>query len=160
MEGLLISEVFMEVFNVVMRILHVLSAVLLVGGLAFFLIGVSPAMRLLDDGLRGQIMTLARRSYYKVSHAAISLLLLTGAWNWYVNIEAYRAVSNKAMLQGILGFKALLGIAIAVILFGEAFGVIKGKGTGATKLIVALGVVVIILAAIVRHLRMGVVVAG
>lgn len=150
----------MDVFNVVMRILHVLSAVMLVGGLSFFLIGVGPAMRLLDDDLRGQILTLARRSFYKVTHAAISLLLITGAWNWYVNIEAYRAVANRGLLQGILGFKALLGIVIAVILFGEAFGVIKGKGTGATKVIVALGVVVIILAAIVRHLRMGVVPVG
>ena len=106
----------MDVFNVVMRIVHVLSAVMLIGGLSFFLIGVGPAMRLLDDDLRAQILTLARRSFFKVSHAAISLLLISGAWNWYVNIEAYRAVANKGLLQGMLGFKALLGIAIAVIL--------------------------------------------
>ena len=150
----------MEALTVVMRILHILSAVMLVGGFTFLLVAMLPATRLLDEDLRKQIATLARRSFYKISHSAITLLLLTGAFNWYINFQDYRDVPNKGLVQGLLGMKALLGIVLAVLLFGEAFGVIKPKGQGLTKLVVVLGVIVIIMAAVVRHLRMGVPVAG
>ncbi len=144
----------MDEFNLVMRIVHVLSAIFLVGGLAFVLIGMIPATRLLDESLRANLVDAARRKFYKVSHSAIALLLITGGYNWWANTDLYRAAENRALLQALLGTKALLGVVIAAMLFAKSFGVIKPGSQTDSKVIVILGVVIVIMAAVIRHLRL------
>jgi uncharacterized membrane protein len=144
----------MEVLNVAMRVLHVVSAVMLVGGFAFLLVGMMPATKLLEENLRQQLIATARKKFYKISHAAITLLILTGVYNWMANTPIYREAANKGLLQGLLGTKSLLGLAIAVILFAASAGVFKKQTGGEVKWIVILGVVIIVMAAVVRHLRL------
>jgi uncharacterized membrane protein len=141
-------------FNLVMRIVHVLSAVFLIGGLGFVLIGLTPATRLLDESLRASLIDTARRKFYKISHSAIALLLITGAYNWWANADLYRAADNKALVQALLGTKALLGVIIAAMLFAKSFGVIKPGSQLDSKVVVILGVVIVIMAGVIRHLRL------
>ncbi|MBI1368997.1 MAG: hypothetical protein GC162_10130 [Planctomycetes bacterium] len=135
------------------RFLHLLSMAALIGGTLFMLAAMLPAMKLLDDSLKQSIIALARKRFMRIAHPAIALLILTGAWQWYRNVEIYRA-SNKA-LQGVLGMKVLIAMVIFGLIFAGAFGVLKGCPRKWAKITLALAIVVVILAAVVRAMRLG-----
>ncbi len=142
----------MEVFNVIVRILHIGSAIALLGGTVFFLVVLIPSLKLLDDGLRGSILQIARKRFYRISHPALVLLLLTGFYNFYLNLGIY-GKAHKAV-HALIGIKILLALAVVFIVFAQTFGVLKGCPIRWAKINLALGVTIVILAAIVRALRM------
>jgi uncharacterized membrane protein len=98
----------MEALVVLSRWLHVISAVLAVGG-AFFLRVVVPAgLAEADAASRDSVLRSLRRKFKVVVHAAATLLILTGAFNTWRNWEDYKL--RTGILHGLWGTHMLLGL--------------------------------------------------
>src|SRR5438876_3480500 len=70
--------------NVLSRWLHVLSAVILVGGIVFVGLALMPAMAGQEASVRQAVMGPVVRRFKILVHSAIGLLLLTGFYNFMV----------------------------------------------------------------------------
>lgn len=142
----------MEAVNVIARVLHVGSAIVALGGIAFMLGALCPALRTQDESVRAALQPLVKKRFMRMVHPAIALLILTGAYNWWLNIEAYRNASKA--IHGMIGTKMLLAIVMFAIVFAQAFGVVKGGTHRWMTINLVLGIAVITLAAIVRAMRL------
>lgn len=142
----------MDAINIVLRVLHVGSAIALLGGTLFFLVVMLPSLRLMEEGLRDSVLQIARKRFYRIAHPALLLLVLTGFYNFSQYLDDYKKASKA--VHGLLGVKILLALIILFIVFAQTFGVLKGCPKRWAKINLALGVVIVILAAIVRSLRL------
>lgn len=140
-----------QALNIAIRIVHILSAIALLGGTIFFLVVMIPAVRVLDEGLRGSILQFARKRFYRISHPALVLLLATGLYSYLTNLKVYDQVKAT---HGLIGAKILLWAAIATIVFAQSFGVLKGCPIRWARVNLVMGLLIVILAAVVRGLRM------
>ena len=103
----------MEVLVVLSRWLHVISAILAVGG-AFFLWFVVPTgLAEADAGSREKVLIALRRKFKTVVHACLGLLLLTGAFNSWRNFGDYtRLRESPALMHALWGMHILLGLVV------------------------------------------------
>jgi uncharacterized membrane protein len=128
-----------QALPIVIRVVHIGSAIALLGGAVFFLVVMLPAVKLLDEGLRSSILQLARKRFYRITHPAIVLLLVTGFYTYLVtNWPAYEKAPRQ--IHMLLGIKILLALAIMLILFAQTFGVLKGCPARWTKINIAMGI--------------------
>jgi uncharacterized membrane protein len=98
----------MEVLVVLSRWLHVISAILAVGG-AFFLRVVVPAgLAEADAASRDSVLRSIRRKFKTVVHPAAALLILTGAFNTWRNWGDYKL--RTGVMHGLWGAHMLLGL--------------------------------------------------
>ena len=142
----------MEVLNVVMRVVHIGSAIGLLGGTLFMLAALLPASGALDEEPRGSIRDLARRRFYRIAHPAILLLLISGGYNFAIQLDAYAEAGP--ITHGLLGIKIILALIIFAIVFAQTFGMLRERPGRWLAVNVSLGLLIIILAAIVRHVRL------
>ena len=140
--------------DTLLRFLHVGSAIALLGGTLFFLAVMIPSVRVLDDGLRTGILQAARKRFYRITHPALTLLILTGFYNYVKSLPAYDQAPKY--IHAILGAKILLALTVAAIVFAQSFGILKGCPIKYAKANLAMGILIILLAAAVRSIRMGV----
>jgi uncharacterized membrane protein len=131
------------------RVLHIGSAIALLGGTLFFLVVMIPSLKVMDEGLRASILQVARKRFYRISHPALLLLLLTGLYRFITDLPTY-----PRSVHPLIGTKILLAVSILFIVFGQTFGVIKGCPIKWARVNLTLGVLIVILAAIVRGLRL------
>jgi len=89
----------------------------------------------------------------KITHASILLLLATGVAQWVMLHDVYEQ-GNKALIASMLGTKVLIALGIFTIIFAQAFGVLKGPPGRWAKVGMVMGVLVVILAGVVRTLRL------
>lgn len=136
---------------ILIRVLHIGSAIALLGGTLYAVFTLGMALRVVDDGLRSSIVEASRRRFYRTSHPALVLLILTGFYSFFRDMTAYKEIGPIA--HGLLGVKILLAIIILAIVFGQTFKVLKGSPATWAKVNLTLGFVIVILAAIVRQLR-------
>lgn len=100
----------MDFIAILSRWLHVTSAIVAIGG-AFFLRVVLPmGTRPLDPEQQEGVLLRCRRGFKMVTHTAILLLLLTGAYNAYGNWGWYKA--NPPLMHGLFGVHVLLALAV------------------------------------------------
>lgn len=143
------------VLVVVMRYLHIVSAMIAVGGMAFVLFCVSPASRLLEENLRQSFLKLMHDRFLKVLWVVIATLVITGAFSWYSLNEAYREI--RPWGQALIGTKVLIAIVIFVIIWLRSMGIVGTTPKGAKRVLminIHLAAIVILLASILRYLRM------
>ncbi len=106
----------MSVLLSVLLAIHILSAVVWVGGMFFALVVLSPALKVLDAQPRLQLQMLTLKRFFLAVWHAMPLMLLTGwgmigaaGWNfaalpWYVN-----AMQGLALLMAGIFLWAFLG---------------------------------------------------
>lgn len=143
------------ILAVVMRYLHIVSAVLTVGGMSFILFCVTPAAKLLDEELRQSFLKAVHGRFMKVIWAAIVMLIITGAYSWMTLNDAYREI--RPWGQALIGTKVLLAAIMFVIVWLRSMGIIGQTPKGVRRVLMAnvhLAALVILLAAILRYLRM------
>ena len=100
----------MEVLVVLSRWLHVMSAILAIGGAFFLRIAVPPALAEADAGSRDAVLIALRRRFKRVVHICLGLLLLTGAFNTWRNWQDYKL--NTALMHAFWGTHMLLGLVV------------------------------------------------
>jgi uncharacterized membrane protein len=103
----------MSILIILSRYLHVISAVLAIGGLFFMRVILPLGLAQADPASRDAVFLRCRRGFKMVIHSAVLLLLLTGAYNTYSNWNDYKL--NTRLMHGLWGPHMLLGV-IAMIL--------------------------------------------
>lgn len=148
--------------NVLMRWLHVTSAVAAVGSLLVMRFAVVPALSGRADG--AELYGVIQRSLKKVLHSALGTALLTGFYNYgVVAAGALRKIrdTHSGTLPGLLGsYNAVIGVKmlLSFALFGMAIALLKPsdalpearKSALTTNVIV--GLLILALAAYLRRL--------
>lgn len=132
-----------------MRYLHIVSAMLVVGGICFMAFCLSPVMRLLDDGFSESWMKRVRERFHKVMWISIGGLTISGVYNWILSAGTYKAMGPKG--NALIGTKVLLAVIMFAMAWVGSLGAIKPKVVQMVN--IHLAAVVILLAAILRYLR-------
>jgi uncharacterized membrane protein len=136
---------------ILMRYLHIVSAVLAVGGMAFISLCLQPSVRLLEDNLRASVMKLVLRRFNFVVLAAVGGLVVSGTYNWVVLAPTYKEMGARGNM--LIGVKVLLAVAIFAVVFARTFGIIKPTRFW-HMFNLHLAAVVILLAAVLRYFRL------
>jgi hypothetical protein len=146
--------------NVLMRWLHVTSAVAAVGSLLIMRFAVVPALTGRADA--AEVYAAIQAGWKKVLHSALGMALLTGFYNYgVVAVGAIKRIKETHTDLGVLsayhpvmGMKMLLSFA----LFGMAMALLKPSDTlpenrkGPFTVNLVLGLVILLLAAFLRRL--------
>lgn len=100
-------------------IIHVLSAVVWVGGVLFMGMVAVPAAKKLDDSLRRQLLDDLGRRFRPIGWTALGLLVATGTylmWHWGARVET---VLNLSFFEHShtrnLGYKLVLVIGMLIV---------------------------------------------
>jgi uncharacterized membrane protein len=100
----------MEVLVVLSRWLHVMSAIVAIGG-AFFMRFVVPAgLAQADASSRDAVLISLRTKFKRVVHACVGLLVVTGAFNSWWNWRDFSL--RPGVMHGIWGMHMLLGLVV------------------------------------------------
>lgn len=141
----------MDIIDTISRYLHILSAITILGGIIAVNMVILPTLKKYPADMQESFKDAAQKKFMMLVHPAILFLILTGAWQWYQNVEMYRATK---MSQGVLGMKVLIALVMFALVFIQATGAVKRET--AVKINLYLGLLVVLLAAIVRLMRLDV----
>jgi uncharacterized membrane protein len=99
----------MFAIDIVSRILHVLTAIILLGGSAFMLLVLLPELKSGEESTRNQLVTGLRNRWKRFVHPGILLFLVTGFYNYF------RAMPNHkgdGLYHALIGTKIILAFAV------------------------------------------------
>ncbi|TWU39941.1 hypothetical protein Q31b_32570 [Novipirellula aureliae] len=99
----------MFTLDVVSRIVHVATAITLVGGSAFLLFVLMPAAKQLEEAPHQQLSKLVMGRWKRFVHAGILLFLLSGFYNYYRAIAKH---DGDGLYHALIGTKMLLALGI------------------------------------------------
>ncbi len=143
----------MNILDIAMRYVHIASAILAVGGMVYVLTCLLPSMRLVDETFRAALLELANRRFTRLLHLAIVGLLVSGIYNWIRLADTYKAMGAAG--NALIGTKVLIALAMFVIAWGRAIGLIReGKPRLWLMVNIHLAAVVILLAVVLRFYRL------
>src|SRR5688572_1231061 len=100
----------MEVLVVLLRWLHVISAILAIGGAFFMRVVVPPALAEAEAGSREAVLIALRKKFKMVVHICVTLLIATGAFNTWRNWEDYKL--RTGVMHALWGMHMLLGLVV------------------------------------------------
>ncbi len=135
------------------RWLHLVAAIIAVGGAVFARFALLPAMHLVPEDARGQFHEAIRARFSRLIMVSIALLLVTGFYNYLRNeVPAHH---GQGLYHGLMGTKILAALAvffIASALVGRspAFEPIRAKRKRWLTLNVLLGLTIVAIGAILR----------
>ncbi len=117
----------MEYLNLILRWLHILSAIVLVGGIFYLRFAVVPTLETLPADQRETIGASLRRGWAKWLYVAMALLLVTGITNMILIPKQFPSL--KGTPYGMLiGIKFMLALPIFFIV-----SMINGRSENAAK---------------------------
>ena len=139
------------------RLLHVLGAVVLMGGAAFLRFVLLPAIsQTLTEEQHAALRTGVLPRWKKLVHAAIGVLLISGGINYVRMILALRTAEVKdPVYHAVLGTKIILAMAIFVIASGlvgksAAFAGLRNNAKKWLLISLCLGVTILGMSAYLR----------
>ena len=144
----------MAILDVLMRFLHIVSAVIAVGGAFLMLIAVPAGLKLIDDATkREEVLLRIRRVFKMFVHPAILFLLISGIYNTIRLWPTYKL--NMARHHAFWGPHLVLGL----LVMGIAFWLLAGHSLRKNhrrwlKINVTLMLVTILLASTLRYVRL------
>ncbi len=103
----------MEVLIILSRWLHIISAVLVIGGTFFMRIILPLGLAQSDAASREAVFLRCRRIFKMLVHTCILFLLLSGAFNTWRAWGDYRL--NRPLMHGLWGPHLFLGVTAMVI---------------------------------------------
>ena len=144
----------MDYITIVIRWIHILSAITLVGGTIFARFVLMPsAHSTLDDDTREKLHAQVMSRWRKLAHSAIGMLLLTGGFNFYLAIAAkvppmpYHPIFGAKVLLALAAFF----LAIALMSKGPGFAALRANSRKWANMLVTLGIVIVMLSGVLRH---------
>lgn len=100
------------IIDAVSRIVHVSTAITLVGGSVFMLLVLMPSASKLPDAQHEQLRTLVTGRWKRFVHIGVALFLASGLYNYYQAIPNHK---GDGLYHGLLGTKMLLALVIFFI---------------------------------------------
>jgi uncharacterized membrane protein len=142
----------LDIVSIIFRYIHIVSAVLAVGGTSFIALCLSPAMRVMDDSFRETLLDLVNRRFAVILWASIAGLVVSGAYNWVMLNPKYNEVGPLA--QALIGTKVLLAFLLFGLIWARHIGLIRLALKTHLLIAVHLGAIVILLGSILRNLHL------
>ncbi|TWU01676.1 hypothetical protein [Neorhodopirellula pilleata] len=99
----------MLLLDIISRIVHVSTAIVLVGGSVFTLWVLLPSAKQLSDEAHAQLAAAINGRWKRFIHGGIALFLLSGFYNYVRAIPAHK---GDGLYHGLLGTKMLLAFVI------------------------------------------------
>ena len=102
----------MDILDTISRIVHIATAIVLVGGSVFTLMVLMPAARNLPDEPHTQLAEAITGRWKRFVHIGVALFILSGGYNYY------RALANHqgdGLYHALLGMKMLLALGVFVL---------------------------------------------
>lgn len=137
----------METLDTISRIVHIGTAIVLVGGSVFTLMVLMPAAKNLSDEPHSQLADAITGRWKRFVHIGVVLFIVSGGYNYY------RALANHqgdALYHALLGLKMLLALGVfflAAALVGRSKKlepIRRARGTWLKILVVLAAVIVAI----------------
>src|SRR6056297_3606501 len=102
--------------ELVLRLLHIVPAIIAAGGVFFMWIALAPSLNSIEDESRAKLMESIRTRWSKVVAACSGLLLASGLYNAIAIILAYEFVGFPGKLyHGMVLLKLLLALGVFFI---------------------------------------------
>lgn len=139
--------------NIVIRFAHIFGAIIAVGGAIFAGFVVFPAAQVVPDESKAHFNEMVRKRFAKLVMVAITLLLVTGFYNYLVNELPLH--KGQKVYNAVMGVKILLAFAVfffASTLTGKsaAFEGMRKKRKKWLTLNILLALIVVALGAFLR----------
>jgi uncharacterized membrane protein len=139
------------ILQVFMRYLHIVSAIVAVGGMAFILLCLTPAVRLLDDQFRESLLKLVHARFLRVVWASIAGLVVSGVYNWMMLADTYKKMGPKG--NALIGTKVLLAVILFAVVAARSLGMIQNQRR-VLMINIHLAAIVILLGSLLRYYRL------
>jgi len=138
--------------DVISRIVHVFTAITLVGGSVFMAFVLGPAADALGDETHDRLREQVVKRWKKFLHGGIALFILSGLYNYFAMIPKHK---GDGLYHGLVGGKMLLALGIFFIasaLAGrsQAFAGMRAKRGMWLKILVLLAAVVVAISGFVK----------
>ncbi len=142
----------MEIVDVVSRILHVGTAITLVGGSAFMLLVLIPSAKVLSDESREQLTQAVTGRWKRFVHLGVLLFLASGFYNYFRAIPNHK---GDGLYHALIGTKMLLALVVfflAAALVGRSKGLegFRNQRAKWLKVLVLLAAAIVILSGYVK----------
>lgn len=138
--------------NVVSRVLHVSTAIALIGGTVFMVFVLLPAAKQLGDAQHEQLRAAVNSTWKRFIHVGILLFLVTGFYNYFQQMPLHK---GDGLYHALVGTKIILAFVIffiASVLVGRsaAFEKMRIGREKWLKLIVLLAAVIVGMSSFVK----------
>lgn len=159
---MLVSEI--DMVWLISRWIHLFSAIAAIGGAVFARVALLPATsEVLDDAGRSKLHEAVRRRWMRVVHVSVTLLLITGGFNFYW--LALRPHIPAMPYHAIFLVKFLAALAVfflATVLTGTSPGLAGLRANRAKWLsvIIGVGALIVMLSGVLAQVRGGSPVGG
>ena len=98
--------------DVISRIVHVSTAIALVGGSVFMVFVLLPAAKQLSDEQHERLRGLVNKTWKRYVHVGILLFLVTGFYNYFQQMPLHK---KDGLYHGLIGTKIILAFVIFFI---------------------------------------------
>ncbi len=109
----------MAPLNLIVLYIHIVAAIIFVGGSLFIWLALLPALRDLSDEVRNQVVVRVTRRFGRVVDASLVVLILTGIYNatWYLDGYNLNTLGAKILLAKSI----LVALMIFTIYFNNMY---------------------------------------
>ncbi|NOT02497.1 MAG: hypothetical protein HOP29_17970 [Phycisphaerales bacterium] len=142
-----------DVLGLVSRWIHILSAVLVVGGAAFNRFALMPAVEgVLDDQTHQRLRERIVARWKKVVHTCVALLFISGAYNFYLS---FQHKVPPLPYHPMFGLKLLLALtvfyfAIALTSTSPGFARLRANGRKWLTVQITLAIIIILISGVMK----------
>jgi uncharacterized membrane protein len=138
--------------DVASRLIHVLTAIVLLGGSTFMLLVVLPTLQSSDEGTRSKIASGLRGIWKKYVHAGIALFLITGFYNYFKAMPQHK---GDGLYHGLIGTKIILALGVfflasALVGRSAAFEGMRTNSSKWLKILCLLGIIIVAMSSFVK----------
>ena len=142
----------MLAIDIISRIVHVLTAITLVGGSIFTLLVLMPSAKELSDEAHKQLAAAINGRWKRFVHIGILLFLVSGLYNYVRAIPNHR---GDGLYHALIGTKMLLALGIfflasALVGRSEKLAGIRANRAKWVKVLVLLAVIVVSISGFVK----------
>lgn len=138
--------------DVASRLIHVLTAIVLLGGSTFMLLVVLPTLQSSDEATRSKIATGLRGIWKRYVHAGIALFLISGFYNYFKAMPQHK---GDGLYHALIGTKIILALAVfflasALVGRSAAFEGMRTNSSKWLKILCLLGIVIVAMSSFVK----------
>jgi len=153
----------MDLFlSLLMRWMHILAAVVAVGGAIFMRFALLPSVSVLTDEQRQALHEQVRSRWGKLLRTAITMLIISGLANFFFHWQTMRdaGIKLEPLYHAVFGIKVLLALVVfflASVLTGksETFAGMRRNAKFWMAVNVVLAIVIICLSGVLRRTHIG-----
>ena len=140
------------IFFIVMRWIHLLSMTMIVGGITMFVLSATPLGKLERNETIDKVIAQIEKRYRLLMMISVLGLIVSGVYQWVAFGIIYH--EHMAVLV-VLSFKVLVATTLFALLWGMHVDTMSGEKAKAWRWTnLSLAVTVLVLAGVVRYLRL------